>query len=666
MIPIFHGKLTDYYKRKLWQHLAEQIKTTNKNNLKRIRIAYNFAFVAHQDDRRKGGNQDPYITHPVEVAIIASKEMGFGTTTIIASLLHDVVEDTEYNLKYIENRFGSQVAAIVDAVTKITNISGGESSQQMDTFVNMIMTIPNDYRVFIVKIADRLHNMRTMDDMPDNTRIIKASENLYLYAKIAEIAGLWKIKNETETLSFKYLLSEDYNKILEKQKKYDVDVKKNIYDFQKKLRIYFEKSEYKFEIETIERSLYSVFMKMKKKNLHYQDVYNHFSTRIIIDTPEVNRRFVYPIYWFITDYFKEKDGSLRDWIIKPKKNGFRALIFDVMFEGQWQEIQILSKDDNKIAKEGFLKKEKDITPGFINLKNVIQNDLNLDDNKFEIIDRFRELLNTETIFIFSPIGEVFELPKNYTVLDFAFYIHSDIGEKCLGAKINDNQSVRSPSYVLKSTQKVEILTSNKTALNQNMLNFVTTNKAKKTIKHLLRKNNEDKNKELIIKKHDFSYRKHFVIDDDIDYYSADCCKPIVGEKAMAYLTKDNKIEVHQEKCHKSLELRAKYSKNTTVVLWKRINKKDAIQTALEFEGEDRVGILRDILSIISSELSVNMKKLTVENFDGIFKGNVELYIGSLELLNEIIEKISKLDSIRNIKRVDNISITDENLDLLFL
>lgn len=671
MKPKFLGRVTKYYKKRLWEYLVSEIKHTSDENLKRIKQAYNIAFIAHRNQRRKGGEKEPYITHPVEVAIIASKEMGFGTTTVMSALLHDVVEDSEeYDLEYIKNKFGLQIATIVDGVTKITKISGKDSSEQMDTFINMVLTIPDDYRVFIVKIADRLHNMRTMDDMPDNTRRIKSAENLYIYAKIAELVGLWRIKNELENNSFKYMDKENYDLLKKYQEKYDESIIHNLGDFQQSIIGLLKETDFKFNILTIERSIYSVWTKMKKHNLYYKDVHNHYSTRIVLDIDyKINRHTAYPVFWKINETYPEKKGSVRDWIINPKKNGFRALVFDVMYKGQWQEIQVISKDDNEIALNGFLKKESDITPGFSNLGNAIKKDFNIDqEDSIALIDRLQEIINIETIFIFTPKGEMFEMPKNSTVLDFAFRVHTDIGLKCLGAKINNNQAVKSSKYVLQSTERVEILTSDNVVPRREWLEFVTTSRAKKAIMYYLNKIEAENEtiEEDNVEKHELNYKKPFIVDDNIEYIVAKCCNPIIGDKAMIYQTKENKLVVHKESCKQALILRARDSKHTATVQWERVKKKNSILVTIEFEGEDRVGIIRDIVNVISEDLGVNMKKISVENFEGFFQGYIELYISSLELLNQIIDKIKDLEYLQKVKRVDNKEIEeDENLNLLF-
>ncbi len=650
--PKYNGKITKYYENRLRDYLFSNIKKTSPENEKIIKKAYKVAFNAHYHQRRKDANKEPYITHPVEVAIIASKEMGFGSTTVIGALLHDVVEDSpDYDLQYIETEFGKTIALLVKGVTKITRISGKDSSEQMDTFIKIIMTIPQDYRVFIIKTADRLHNMRTMDNMPENTRRIKSSENLFIYSKIAEAMGLWNIKRELENSSFRYMHADKYFKIKELQKKFDPETKKRLNLFQKEIQKILEKNYNNFEITTIERSLYRVWQKMEKHNLYYQDVHNHFSTRIILDIPgKMERGIAYPIYWAITNFFTEKKGSSKDWIMTPKKNGFSALVFSVIFNGHLHEVQILSKDDNEIANHGFLKKDVKITPGLKNLEENIKSYIyGTKDAGVNLINKIQDITNTEQIFVYSPKGQLYEMPKGSTILDFAFKIHTGLGKRCLGAKINNNQAVRAPGCVINTTDIIEILSSKKECVKKEWLEFVTTSKAKKSIINYLKKN-EIPLPNLENKTYKVNRKKPFTIDDSVDYIPARCCNPIIGDEAMVFLNKNNHLIVHKETCKKVIDLRAKYSNRTATVIWRRINRHNAILTTITLEGEDRMGILKDIIDIISNDLKINIKKISVENFDGFFKGEIDLYIRDLEHLNETISKIKNLEHNIKVKR----------------
>jgi len=653
-----NGKITAYYQKKLLVYLLSNLPALISKDEKRIKKAYFTAFAAHIDVFRKGGDHEPYITHPVEVAIIVSKEMGFGTTSVIAALLHDVVEDNkDYSLDYIKEQFGEKVGIIVDGVTKITRISGKATSQQLETFKNMILTIPKDFRVLLIKIADRLHNMRTMDDMPDNSRRIKSSENLYLYSKLAEMAGFWEIKKELENRSFKYLFPDEFFHLKQLSNKNDAKTKKEIASFQdilvKIIRIQFF-----YKIKTVNRSLYSIWIKMKKNNTSFSNIHNRFSTRIVIDIPHhLTREIVYNVYLQITKHYHEKNNSLRDWIIKPKANGFRVLIFDVMHNGNWREIQILSAIDDRIATSGYVKEKELFFPGLKNLATAIEDNIGMEESN-EIMERVKDIINPSKIFIFTPKGESIEMPKGVTVLDFAFRIHSDLGFSCLGAKINDNQGVKSPSYVLQTTQKVEILTSDKVEPQKKWLEIVKTSRARKKIINYFRKiEQKHKNNSDVIKVNNianFSSKKPMIIDENVDFILAECCNPLIGDKAMVFITDENRIIIHKELCPNAVSLRATHSKNTAIVAWEHTNKYEAILAGIKFEGFDRMGILKDIINIITAELKINMKRINIENNENIFYGQIELYISNVEILNRIVERLNEVENINKVERNDDI------------
>ncbi len=652
-----NGEITDYYKKRLLVFLLSHLPPLTSKDEKRIKKAYFTAFAAHKGVFRKGGNHEPYITHPVEVAIIVSKEMGFGATSVIAALLHDVVEDNpDYTLDYIKEQFGEKIGIIVDGVTKITRISGKATSQQLETFKNMILTIPKDFRVLLIKIADRLHNMRTMDDMPDNTRRIKSSENLYLYAKLAEMAGFWEIKKELENRSFKYLYPEEYSHIKQLSNKHDATTIHNINSFQKELKEII-KTQFHYKIKTVDRSLYSVWKKMKKKNTAFTDIHNRFSTRIIIDVPHhLTRETAYSLYLQITNSFYERNNSLRDMIIKAKTNGFRALIFDIMVNGNWREIQILSVIDDQIATKGFVKEQELIFPGLRNLAEAIEHNIGTEETN-EILERVKDIINPSKIFIFTPKGESIEMTKGITVLDFAFRIHSDLGIKCLGAKINDNQGVKPPTYVLQTTQKVEILTSDKVKPQKSWFDFIQTSRAKKTLTNYFKKTEQEKNNLSNNQKEkypEFSSKKPLIINDNIEFRLASCCNPIIGDKAMAVKTIDGQIIIHKESCPNAISLRATDSKNTTTVIWEHINKYDAILVGIEFEGFDRMGILNDIVNIVTGELQINIKQIHIENTDGIFYGQIELYVSTVDILNQILNRLREIENMTKVDRSDGI------------
>ncbi|MEA3450442.1 MAG: ACT domain-containing protein, partial [Bacteroidota bacterium] len=546
---------------------------------------------------------------------------------------------------------------LVTDLAKIKGTSNFFNINKSEVYKRLLIGISKDIRIIYIKIADRLHNMRTMDDMPDNSRKIKSSENLYLYSRLAEMAGFWEIKKELENRSFKYLFPDEFIHLKQLSNEIDEYTKMKIVNFQDVL-VKIISIQFLYKIKTVDRSLYSVWNKMKKNNTSFSNIHNRFSTRIVIDLPHhLTRQVVYSIYLQITKHYHEKNNSLRDWIIKPKVNGFRALIFDVMYNGMWCEIQILSVIDDRIATSGYVKEKELFFPGLKNLAAAIKDNIGIEESN-EIMERVKDIINPSKIFVFTPKGESIEMQKGVTVIDFAFRIHSDLGFKCLGAKINDNQGVKSPSYVLQTTQKVEILTSDKVEPQEKWIESVKTSRARKKLSNFFKKieqkveyvsNNKKANNIA-----NFSSKKPFIIDENIDFVLAECCNPLIGDKAMVFVTDDDNIVIHKELCPNAVSLRATHSQNTTTVAWKHTSKYDAILTGIKFEGFDRMGILKDIINIITAELKINMKRINIENNENIFQGQIELYISNVEILNEIIDRLSKIENINKVVRNDDI------------
>lgn len=661
--PKFNG-FTTYYKKGLFSFLKSNLPRLTPTESRMINKAFVTAYKAHFGVKRKGGDQEAYISHPVEVAVIIAKEMGFGPTSIAAALLHDVVEDNEnYTHETITKLFNQDIALIVAGVTKITN-HGDEIKAEIDIenttsqkkyFKNMLTLIPDDFRVLLIKAADRLHNMRTMDDMPENSRKIKSSENLYIYSRLAGMAGLWNIKTELEDLSFRYLYPLEYFQLVEIKEKNIEKIEKKNKEFQKKLQNLLV-SDYDFEISTTKRSLYSVWNKMKKYRKEFNNIHNFTSTRIIIDVNnkckkkeiKVKRKTAYDLYLQITTDYYEKDNSLRDWIIHPKQNGFSALVFDVMYNGEWQEIQIMSKKDSIIADRGWINKEN--APGLVNLQKQIREDLS------EIINTLDEGKSTSMLDLFTPKGDIIELPKGSTVLDFAFKIHTNLGLTCIGAVIDGKENKVKRNYVLQNTQVVKIIVDENITPKVNWIDFVITSKARTALKNFFKKEetvmyNQKKTK----KTHNYNInrKKPFEINSSIDFKLAKCCKPVYGDKAMVYKRIDNQLIIHHENCKKALTFRANDSENTTTVVWGNFENIQTYLTEIEVEGNDRIGMLKDIINVITVTLKKNINKIKVENQEGFFKGNLEIYVKDSSEIQKIIDNLLDINGMITVVRKFN-------------
>lgn len=475
---------------------------------KRIKKAFNASMEAHKGMRRRSG--EPYIYHPLAVAQIAVDEIGLGTTSIIAALLHDVVEDTEMELEDVERDFGPKIAKIIDGLTKISGVFEYGSTAQAENFRKMLLTLSEDVRVILIKLADRLHNMRTLDSMPRHSQLRIASETMYLYAPLAHRLGLYAIKSELEDLYLKYTDGETYRKIVEKINATKAARDKFIRSFISPIQRELNNHGFDFVIKGRPKSVFSIWEKMRKQDIPFEEVYDLFAIRIILDTsPENEKAACWQVYSIVTDFYKPNPDRLRDWISTPKSNGYESLHTTVMSKtGMWVEVQIRTRRMDEIAEKGYAAhwKYKDNTSAqesqlelwIRKVRDMLEQN---DSSAIEFVDDFRSNLFNEEVFVFTPKGDLKILPANATALDFAFDIHTEIGSKCIGAKVN--QKLAPLNYKLKNGDQLEILTSNKQRPSEDWLRFVVTNKAKLKIKEVLkedRRSMASEGKEIILRK----------------------------------------------------------------------------------------------------------------------------------------------------------------------
>ncbi|HEY0175969.1 MAG TPA: bifunctional (p)ppGpp synthetase/guanosine-3',5'-bis(diphosphate) 3'-pyrophosphohydrolase [Pedobacter sp.] len=463
--------------------------TLQKGDKKEIRKAFDMALESHKDMRRKSG--EPYIYHPIAVAQIAAEEIGLGTTSIVCALLHDVVEDTDITLEDIEREFGKKTAKIIDGLTKISGVFDYNSSLQAENFRKMLLTLADDVRVILIKLADRLHNMRTMDFMPRHKQLKIASETIYLYAPLAHRLGLYAIKSELEDLSMKYLEPDTYKFIAtqlnEKKAERNLFVKR----FVDPINEILAEQGFVANIYGRPKSIHSIWNKMKKKNIPFEEVYDLFAIRIVLDsTPENEKADCWKAYSIVTDLYRPNPDRLRDWVSSPKVNGYESLHTTVMGpKGQWVEVQIRTQRMNEIAEKGFAAhwkyKESSNDNGLDQWIMKVREMLNNPEaNALDFLDDFKMNLFSDEIFIFTPKGALIQLPLGATALDFAFEIHTDVGAKCIGAKVN--HKLVPLSYKLQNGDQVEIITSGKQVPKEDWLNIVVTAKAKSKIKSSLK------------------------------------------------------------------------------------------------------------------------------------------------------------------------------------
>ena len=715
--------LRDY--RKLLRYSQSVI---NKDDLFFIKKAFKISLEAHQDMRRKSG--EPYILHPLTVAQICVKELGLDSTSIICALLHDVVEDTDLTLDSLEKEFGKPVSKICDGLTKISGFFSPEISKQAENFKKMILTISDDLRVILIKLADRLHNMRTLDSMNRKSQIKIASESIYIYAPLAHRLGIFSIKTELEDLYLKYTNHKDYISILKKLssskekrdkfiKSFIRPIKKRTQDLDKKIRIFGRP-----------KSIFSIHNKMKKQDITFEEVYDLFAIRIIIDTPLVEEKSIcWEIYSIVTDCYQPNPDRLKDWVSTPKSNGYESLHTTVMSNaGQWVEVQIRTKRMDEIAEKGFAAhwKYKENSKNDSKLEKWIKNvreflDQN-DSSALELLEDFKSELYNDEVFVFTPKGDLITLPFNSTVLDFAFAIHSEVGFKCIGGKIN--QKLVPLNHVIKNGDQINILTSKNQKPSEDWLNIVVSTKSKSAIKQsfskskknyfsvgkeiLKRKLNnlkidfeknispianyygyknvidfyfdigKDKIDLKILKKYKesidlekkktkqksntklkktqkkFDNENYIVLDDRVglmDYKFSECCNPIPGDDVFGFITIKDGVKIHRINCKNSPELLSKFAYRILKAKWHSKNEISFL-SSLKIKGTDRVGIIDDISKIISSELKVNMKSISINSNSGVFEGKIQLYVNNTVHLLRLIKKLQKVRNVIKVSRFE--------------
>jgi GTP pyrophosphokinase len=461
-----------------------------KGDKELLRAAFEMAANAHKTMRRKSG--EPYILHPIAVAMICVDEIGLGVRSTICALLHDTVEDTDVSLDDIKNEFGNEIAKIVDGLTKISTVMTTNSSQQAENFKKILLTLTDDPRVILIKLADRLHNMRTMDAMKQEKQLKIASETIWVYSPLAHRMGLYNIKTELEDLSMKYLEPDKYREIAKKLAETKRERTKYINEFIRPLKDKLTNTQYPTEIYGRPKSIHSIWNKIKKKGVSFEEVYDLFAIRVILDVPlEIEKEACWKVYSLITDEYLPSPERLRDWLSNPKSNGYEALHTTVMGpQGKWVEVQIRTKRMNEIAEKGLAAhfKYKEGTPSedrfdkwFIQIREALGNQ---QEEGIDFLQDFKTSFLAEEIYEYTPKGEVKMLPTNSSALDFAFYIHTAIGSKCIGAKVN--HKLVPIGHTLRSGDQIEIITSNKQKPTEDWLNLVVTAKAKNSIKDALR------------------------------------------------------------------------------------------------------------------------------------------------------------------------------------
>ncbi|HYC41190.1 MAG TPA: bifunctional (p)ppGpp synthetase/guanosine-3',5'-bis(diphosphate) 3'-pyrophosphohydrolase [Chitinophagaceae bacterium] len=723
--------------RSLLRSLKSKLKPGDKDL---IRNAFEMAVDAHKTMRRKSG--EPYILHPLAVAKICVEEIGLGVRSTICSLLHDTVEDTDISIDDVERQFGSEIARIVDGLTKIANVIDVNASQQAENFKKILLTLTDDPRVILIKLADRLHNMRTLDSMKREKQLKISSETVYVYAPLAHRMGLYTIKTEMEDLAMKYMEPDIYKEIAQKLAETKRERTRYINEFIRPIKEKLDKGNFTAEIFGRPKSIHSIWTKMKKKGVAFDEVYDLFAIRVILDSPaDREKEDCWKVYSMITDEYTPSPERLRDWLSNPKSNGYEALHTTVMGpQGRWVEVQIRTRRMNEIAEKGLAAhwKYKEDTADesrfdkwFHQIREVISNQ---DTDSVDFLQDFKTSFLAEEIYVYTPKGDVKMLPVGSTALDFAFAIHTAIGVKTIGAKVN--HKLVPISHKLRSGDQVEIITSNKQKPSEDWLTFVVTSKAKGRIRDALKEEkkkvadegkytlqrklegvgaalNQHNIDELVqwyklpsnvdlfyaiaVKNIDLKDLKEFkVIGDRIEapkpvrpvqegkpeyiphhqvaarkdkeliifgessdrivYHLANCCKPIPGDDVFGFITTGKGLTIHRTNCPNAAKLLAQYGHRVVKTKWAR-NKEISFLTGIRIIGMDDVGVVNKITNLISGELKINIAALTIEAKQGLFEGNIKLYVHDKEELDNLVQNLKELPGIEAVERYDTEDIS---------
>ena len=717
----------------------------NSNHRKKVEIierAFRFAKKAHGGIRRRSG--EPYILHPIAVAKIASQEIGLGSTSICAALLHDVVEDTEYTVEDIEQQFGKKIAQLVSGLTKISGgIFGDKASAHAENFRKLLLTMSEDIRVVLIKMADRLHNMRTLGSMAPNKQYKIAGETLYIYAPLAHRLGLFAIKTELEDLSFKYEHPGAYSEIQQKIRESEERREAVYHDFSSPIVDRLKGMGLKYEAKARVKSVYSIWNKMQTKNIPFEEVYDLYAMRIIFDCddPSQEKTICWNIYAAITDIYRLHPERTRDWISNPKANGYQALHLTVMGpDGNWVEVQIRSRRMDEIAEKGFAAhwkykigesdEESELNVWLRTIKDILDDP---NPNALDFLDTLKLNLFSSEIVVFTPKGELLTLPNNSTVLDVAFNLHSQIGTKCIAGKVN--HKLVPLSHKLMSGDQVEVLTSQSQKPKAEWMDFLATAKArtrlraalrrevapaieagKETLMKFLADGQVEPTNEVITKimafyhvqSRDAFYQKlgqgeisldGYVLKDspntspsllkkifritgksrknaeaasaaetkpapqkinpkevyklkygakEKNFVFSDCCHPIPGDDVMGFINDEGLVEVHTLACPRAAVLKASFGPRIVATEWETVESQSRVM--IEIDGVDRHGILQELISMISSDLNIDIRSLHIDTTNEVFHAMLEVLVRDTHVASALCSRIPKIKGVQKAVR----------------
>ncbi|MBQ9660850.1 MAG: bifunctional (p)ppGpp synthetase/guanosine-3',5'-bis(diphosphate) 3'-pyrophosphohydrolase [Bacteroidales bacterium] len=709
---------------KLMQVAARRCK--NESEVETVRRAFEFANQAHKDVRRRSG--EPYMLHPIAVAGIVVTEIGLGCKSICAALLHDVVEDTAYTVDDIRNLFGDKIAALVDGLTKIKTVLDNEErkgsytsteSLQAENFKRILLTLGDDVRVVLIKLADRLHNCRTIEFMPEHKRDKILSETMFIFIPLAHRLGLYSVKSEMENIWLRFKEPEDYQRITERIKGNVANRDKDIDTFIAPIEQALQAAGYHFTIKKRIKTPYSIWYKMRTKRVPFEQIYDLYAVRIIFDPQENNiqteRGQAYLIFSTVTHLYRENLGRRRDWISQPKSNGYEALHCTLMSHaGFWVEVQIRSKRMDDIAEKGIAAHWAYKNDGYISendsemdkwLAEVQEILLSNDLSALELLDIIHKDLVSSEIVVFTPKGEQKAVSSGATALDFAYRIHTQIGNKAIAAKVN--MKLVPLSQTLKAGDQVEIITAENAHPKMDWVSFLQTRYARNRVIEYFRQDFDkiaregkrifgerirlmglEANRDLVRKFLDYSQlpqpdelyfriglgllgpeefksiidekdmstgeKRKFSIREDnahmVQYKIAECCHPIPGDPVIGFSTGENLVIVHKKSCPVAESLASKYGNRMVVPQWGAVQQEYPIRISLK--GIDRLGLLSEISSFISQTLGINMRKLQLSTDGELFEGFIELLVRDKKNLERMVEGLSKIDGIQDVVRTD--------------
>ena len=702
---------------------AARKRCADQYELDQIQKAFEFANEAHKGVRRRSG--EPYILHPIAVAKIVVSNIGLGYKSIIAALLHDVVEDTDYTVEDLSSLFGEKVATLVDGLTKIKTVLDNEDkavqkSMQAENFKRILLTLNDDVRVVLIKLADRLHNCRTIEFMPEHKRDKILSETMFIFIPLAHRLGLYSIKSEMEDIWLRYKEPEAFNNITEKINKNVYDKDKEINEFMEPINDALKKAGFKFEIKKRIKTPYSIWKKMNTKGVAFDQIYDLYAVRIIFDpdpeSKETERDQCYHVFSIITSIYNYKSDRMRDWVKAPKSNGYEALHSTLMSKsGIWVEVQIRSRRMNEIAEKGIAahwayKKDgfagegqSEMDKWITKVKEIL---MNPDLNALELLDLIHNDLMQSEILVFTPKGEQRSIEKGATALDFAYAIHSQIGNKAIAAKAN--LRLVPLSYVLKTGDQIEIITAENNKPKREWLRFVKTSKARKAIldqikserqtyikigKKMLEKRLSEIGRALndkvinslmeefdvfdskpeemyfkigcgaivlddlenkLEKYYGINRESYFVIsnsDQSQKFILATCCTPILGESVVGFKSSDGTVTVHTRTCSNANNLAAKFGDKIVTVKWdKDLNSGSDYLARINLKGTDRIGMINDITRITSKGMNVNIRRINLGTENGIFDGFIDLYVHDIDDLENLILKLKNIKGIESVAK----------------